>query len=60
MEKMMLEKLTEVSKILMLAQEKVDHLRKILMLILKKNGKLPGLEDKGGLENIGTFGGEIK
>lgn len=51
MENIMLEKLTEVSKLLMVAQDKVEHLRKILILILKKSGKLPGLEGKDGSGN---------
>jgi len=40
MEKMLLEKLTEVSNILFVAHQKIEHMQKMLILNLKKTGKL--------------------
>ena len=52
MEKIVLDKLNEISKILMVALQKVEYLQKTLFLILKKSGRLPGLENKDGFNNI--------
>ena len=51
MDKIFLEKLTEISKLLLVAHQKVEQLQKILILNLKKAGKLPGLEKKDGFRN---------
>ena len=45
MEKLCLEKLSEIAKVLLVAHQKIENLQKIIFIRLKKAGKLPGLED---------------
>ena len=51
MEKIILEKLSEIANILLLAHQKVEYLQKIFFINLKKAGKLPGLEKKDDFKN---------
>lgn len=51
MEKMIFEKLNEISKILIVAHQKVEYLQKILFIKLKKSGKLQDFKNYGNFEN---------
>ena len=51
MEQIMLEKLTEISKILMVSHQKIENLQKVLIHVLKRDGKLPGLDNKDKFDN---------
>ena len=51
MEKIIMEKLNEIAKILMLAQQNVEYIQKIFFMNLKKSKKLNGLENRN-LKNL--------
>jgi len=51
MEKLFLEKLSEIANILIVSHQKIEKLQKILFITLKKAGKLPGLENVDNTKN---------
>ena len=51
MEKTVIEKLNEVARLLILAQENVEFVQKYFISELKREGRLPGTEDRSS-ENL--------
>jgi hypothetical protein len=45
MEHLILEKLNETAKILLLLHQKIESLQKLMYVYLKRTGQLPGLEN---------------
>ena len=54
-EKVILEKLNDIAKILFISHQKIENMQKVLIANLKKEGRLPGLENRGEHKGLNRF-----